>query len=863
MPLVTKQRSFFNIFDSLNLLKLSFKNSVFMKYFRLLLAALLLPFAASAQIYNPVKWETGQKSLGNDEYELYFTATIDDHWHLYSQNLPSEDGPIATFFDYQELSGVELVGKTTEDGKMVTEYDPNFMMDLNYYEHTVTFRQKVKGSGSVKGEYGFMVCDAEKCLPPEYVPFEFTLSAETGAIDFGVSGDVAAGGLGLEGDADGHNEGIYDPVSWTYGGKQLDGNLYELTFTAEVQEHWHLYSQHLPSEDGPVATFFDYMTLEGTTLEGETTENGTLLTEYDPNFDMDLNYFEGNVFFSQQVRLEGESGTVKGEYGFMACNDERCTPPQYIPFEFAIADGAVVFVDEAPAAPGDTPPADVSEGAGFVTDKASIDLENPASECGSENEVEGKSLWAIFLLGFGGGLLALLTPCVFPMIPLTVSFFTKGSENRRKGIFKAVMYGAFIFLVYIILSIPFHLVDSLDPNILNSIGTNPWLNLLFFAVFIVFAISFFGYFEITLPSSWTTKTDSQSDKGGMLGVFFMALTLALVSFSCTGPILGSLLVGSLTSDGGAMQLTSGMAGFGLALALPFALFAMFPGWLNSLPKSGGWLNSVKVVLGFMEVALAIKFFSQADLVKHWNLMPIELFLALWILCGIGLALYLFGKIKFPHDSPLTRIPPLRMALGVLTLAFVVYLASGYRYNERSEGFTSLTLISGVAPPAGYSWIYPASCPQGLMCFKDYEEGLAYAREHDKPIMIDFTGHGCANCRRMEEQVWGKPGVYEKLQNDYVLISLYVDDREPLPADKQTIVTNSGTRKARNVGDKWATFQAETFEANSQPLYCLISPDEQLLNVPVGTSEVDEYNNFLQCGLDAWQNMQQLSQNTEK
>jgi thiol:disulfide interchange protein DsbD len=441
------------------------------------------------------------------------------------------------------------------------------------------------------------------------------------------------------------------------------------------------------------------------------------------------------------------------------------------------------------------------------------------------------------------------------MIPLTVSFFTKGSHDKRKGLINAFMYGFFILLVYILLSLPFHLMDSLNPDILNDISTNIWLNIAFFAIFIFFAFSFFGYYEITLPSSWTNKASSAEGVGGMLGIFFMALTLALVSFSCTGPILGSLLAGALSSDGGALQLTSGMAGFGLALALPFGLFAAFPRWLNSLPKSGGWLNSVKVVLGFIELALAFKFLSNADLVMRWGLLKIEPFLIIWILTAVGLALYLFGKIKFPHDSPIKKLSPTRIVLGLVTVAFAVYLATGFRYNEKTNTFTSLTLLSGLAPPVGYSWIYPNKCPNNLNCFKDLESGLSYAQEVDKPVILDFTGHACVNCRKMEEHVWPKREVYNQLKDDYVLISLYVDEKIELPVEEQITVERKtgGTRKLRTYGNKWAHFQAEYFNNNSQPYYVLLSPDGKLLNQPVGyTPDSKEYAEFLKCGLEAYE-----------
>jgi thiol:disulfide interchange protein DsbD len=482
-----------------------------------------------------------------------------------------------------------------------------------------------------------------------------------------------------------------------------------------------------------------------------------------------------------------------------------------------------------------------------------------AATCGEPaGEAQGKGLLTLFLLGFVGGLLALLTPCVFPMIPLTVSFFTKGSENRRKGMTNAFLYGFFIFTVYLILSLPFHLLDSVNPDILNDISTNVWLNIAFFLIFLVFAFSFFGYYELTLPSSWVNKASAAEGIGGVVGVFFMALTLALVSFSCTGPILGSLLAGALSSNGGATQLTVGMGGFGLALALPFGLFAAFPSWMSSLPKSGGWMTTVKVVLGFIELALALKFLSNADLVKHWGLLKIEPFLALWLLLALGLGLYLLGKIRFPHDSPLKKIAPARLALALASFAFAAYLATGFLYDEKAGSLKPLKLLSGLAPPACYSWFYPCDCPQNINCFKDFCEGLTYAKEVNKPILIDFTGHACVNCRKMEEHVWPEKEVYSFLKDDYVLISLYVDEKIELPAEEQKVVPmkSGGTRKLRTVGNKWAHFQTENFDNNSQPYYVLLSPDGKMLNQPVPyTPDARDYANFLQCGLDAFKTMQ--------
>lgn len=482
----------------------------------------------------------------------------------------------------------------------------------------------------------------------------------------------------------------------------------------------------------------------------------------------------------------------------------------------------------------------------------SIDIRNPARVCGASTGVESttasKGLVGIFLLGFLAGLVALLTPCVFPMIPLTVSFFTKKAQSRKAGIRNAMFYAFFILLIYVVLSLPFHFLDKLNPEILNNISTNVYLNLIFFIVFIVFALSFFGLFDITLPASLSGTADRKAGLGNIMGIFFMALTLAIVSFSCTGPILGSLLAGSLTASGGAIQLTAGMAGFGLALALPFGLFALFPHWLSSLPKSGGWLNTVKVVLGFAELALALKFLSNADLVKHWGLLKREVFIGLWIIIGAGLTLYLLGLIRFKHDSPVKKLSPVRIGLAVLTGLFTLYLVPGVT-NSR---LANLTLISGFPPPLYYSVYHQnAEFVLGLHGTRDYNKGLAMAKEENKPVLLDFTGYACVNCRRMEEKVWSRPDVYALMKEKFIVISLYVDDKQKLPADKRFVYTmKDGTQKEINtVGDLWATFETENFSNNAQPLYAILNTREELLTEPVGyTPSADEYLAWLQCGL---------------
>ena len=487
-----------------------------------------------------------------------------------------------------------------------------------------------------------------------------------------------------------------------------------------------------------------------------------------------------------------------------------------------------------------------------------LELKLKGQENYTPEEEKQQGLGTIFFLGFIGGLLALLTPCVFPMIPLTVSFFTKSAQNKATGTIKAITYGAFIFLIYVLLSIPFHLLDSVQPEILNNISTNVYLNVAFFVIFIAFAFSFFGYYELTLPQSWSAKMDDKANQvGGYVGIFFMALTLAIVSFSCTGPILGSLLGGSLTSDGGAIQLTAGMGGFGLALALPFALFALFPNWLNALPKSGGWLNTVKVVLGFLEVALAFKFLSNADLVEHWGLIKRELFIGIWMVCAAGIALYLFGFIRFPHDGPKgQKIAKGNWIFGLLSVAAFIYLAPGLTNTPAAN----LKLLSGFPPPLFYSYYDKGtSAPLGLEGYKDFDQGMAAAKASGKPLMIDFTGWACVNCRKMEEQVWSTPEVFELLSQEYVLVSLYVDDRKALLADEQFSYAqpNGRIKKLKTVGDKWATFQTINFKNNSQPYYILLDEDLNMLNKPVGyTPDVDEYAEWLTAGLEEFQRTHQ-------
>ena len=627
-----------------------------------------------------------------------------------------------------------------------------------------------------------------------------------------------------------------NPIEIKTSVKKISETEYDIIFNATLYKGWYLYSQYNPDEASLPLEITIPEGENGYKLVGKADEKDTF-KKYSDVWEKEEIVFKDKAIITQRIELTNKDiTTIKLNFFGQVC-ETACINIDEL-FTISLS-GAIINNDIS-----------IDEKSKELSKKLKLDLKNTAllkSSTEDENNTSN-GLLNIFLLGFVGGLLALLTPCVFPMIPLTVSFFTKQSKNKSKGVFNAILYGFFIVLIYILLSIPFHFLDNLDPEILNTISTNVWLNIFFFAVLVFFAFSFFGFYEITLPSSWGNKMDNASSFGGIIGVFFMALTLAIVSFSCTGPILGSLLAGSLTSDGGATQLTAGMSGFGLALALPFALFALFPNWLNSLPKSGGWLNTTKIVLGFLELALAFKFLSNADLVAHWDLLKREVFIGIWVVIFIGLALYLFAKIKFPHDSPIKKLSFSRISFGFLTLAFVVYISPGVLKNPT----WNLSLLSGFPPPQFYS-IYEqeSDCPLGLDCYKDFDEGWAKAKEVNKPILLDFTGWACVNCRKMEENVWIVPNVYETLKNDYILISLYVDDNEKeLPKNQQFdfLKENGRIKKIKTVGDKWSTFQVINFKNASQPYYVLLSPNLEILNTAQQYTDKETYYSWLQKGL---------------
>ena len=625
---------------------------------------------------------------------------------------------------------------------------------------------------------------------------------------------------------------IEDPVTWEFSLHPSEtAGMHDVVFHASVDTCWHIYSQHLDDPNGPLPTWFSVELPQGAVGQGDVQECEPIV-EYDPNFMMDLKYFEEEVYWWQTVDLSGASpnDSIRGFLSFMVCDERQCLPPEDIPFALAISDvSATGRPDVCPPSQHLCHPEQADEGEEVV-----------------QEEEEEEGLMGTFLLGFLLGLAALFTPCVFPMIPMTVSFFTKQSKNRADGIKNALLYGFFIIFIYTGLGLALTAFFGVD--VLNVISTDPLFNVFLFALLLVFGFSFLGAFEIQLPSSWANKADQASDRGGILGIFFMAATLAIVSFSCTGPLVGSALAGAATGSFAAP--TAVMLGFSIALALPFGLFAVFPGWLNSLPQSGGWLNSVKVVLGLVEIGFAFKFLSNADLVLQLGLLPRELFIAIWVAVSLAIAFYLFGWFTLPHDSKVERLGVFRFSTGLVFMMFAVYLVPGM-------WGAPVNLISGFPPPMFYSeWQGGGGSAEGGHAghvearFDDYDEGLAAARAEGKPMLLDFTGWACVNCRKMEEQVWSNPKVAKMLTEDVVLVSLYVDDRKALPEEEHRVEKYGGKDfRIRTVGNKWSYLQASQFDRNAQPFYVMIDHDGEHVGGSAGYDpDPSLFLDFLEEGL---------------
>lgn len=691
-----------------------------MKKFLGLMLLIFITTAAQAQIQNPVNWEITLKDTGSTEKELLFTAKIEKGWHLYDMNLP-EGGPVSTSFNFESVTGAELIGKPTATTKPTTVFDDLFNMELRWYAESVTFVQKFKVTDykkfKIEGEVEYMACNDENCLPPERESFSFD------------------------------SKQLKQPAN-----------------TAAV-------TTTLPATDKP-----------------DVAPDATAVA------------LDSDAVIPSPAREE-----IKKEPGKTSAS----TPASEVTRQ--LTDNAALWA----------PVVDQLKAYGDTTVSAT-----------------DTSWFIIFITGFIGGLIALLTPCVWPMIPMTVSFFLKRSKDRKKAIRDALMYGASIIIIYLAMGLIITAVFG--ASALNDLSTNAIFNILFFLLLVVFAISFFGAFELVLPASWTNKMDAKADTTtGLLSIFFMSFTLVLVSFSCTGPIIGTLLV-QAASMGSTVGPAIGMFGFALALSIPFSLFAIFPSWLQSMPKSGGWLNSVKVVLGFLELALALKFLSVADLAYGWRLLDREVFITLWIVIFVLLGLYLLGKIKFNHDSDVKYVSVPRLFMAIISLAFAVYMVPGL-------WGAPLKAISAFAPPL-YTQDFNLYKNEVHAAFDDYETGMAYAKKVHKPVMIDFSGFGCVNCRKMEASVWTDPKVKQILENDYVLITLMVDDKTKLP-ETITINEHGKVRKLKTIGDKWSYLQRSKFGANAQPFYVLLDNEGNPLAPSYAFDEnVNKYINFLQEGL---------------
>ncbi len=860
------------------------------KFFSTLVALLLIFNASFAQILNPVKWSFEAKKISDTEYDLVATAKLDKGWYIYSQFLVG-DGPVPSSLTFKPTPQYQLVGKASEvsDHKK-SGFDKMFDMNITKFSDEVKFVQRVKVTGStdIKGSIQWQACDDEKCIPPTDQDFSFKINAAP-ATNSGGGGAFVPTPINtpaptqkapstlpqtaqtakvaattatalppqnttvtpttpLSTSTPPATSGVQKPVKWAFEQKKISDSEYDLIFKANLDKNWHIYSPSMKG-DGPIPTTFTFDKNDNIALVGAVKEESPKRREHkEPVFNnMTVVDFSESATFTQRIKIKDNTKPVNGALEFQACNNEMCLPPETIKYTFDIAKGTANEVIDAPLST--LPPPTTSST--FLTEPSqfSFDKTNETVDCttaGVKPDETQSSLWWIFALGFGGGLLALLTPCVFPMIPLTVSFFTKGSKDRATGIRNALIYAASIIVLYV--SMGLLITSVFGSDALNRLSTDPWVNIAFGILFLVFAVSFFGYFEITLPASWTNKADEASNRGGLVGIFFMAFTLALVSFSCTGPIIGTLLVQTATSTGFSFGPAVGMLGFATALALPFGLFALFPAWLQSLPKSGSWMDDVKVTLGFIEVALAFKFLSNADLIKGWKFLPYEAFLAIWILCALGLALYHAGILKFKNGSPKKFSMP-RGAVVASSLAIAAYLGLGFRYNASTETFRTPEMGSGILPPAGYSYIYPQKCPLNLSCFHDLNEGIAEAKKQNKPILLDFTGWNCANCRKMEENVWNKPGVMELIRDKYILISLFTDDKHELKAPYAPYTSKFDGKLKDTEGEMWTDLEGTFFNKNSQPFYVLTTPDLKLLNAPIAfTPNVEEYKAFLECGL---------------
>ncbi|MDG1841431.1 MAG: thioredoxin family protein [Crocinitomicaceae bacterium] len=851
---------------------------------------LFLTISVNSQLEYPedkVSWKFSLKQDG-DEATIVAKITMVKHWHIYAANLPKGSFTIPTTIEAEKSKNYKIIGKVIEP-KPIFVHDMEADEDLYYHSNTITMKRKIKVLSeedfTLKGKFGFQTCDDTHCLPPFDTDFELKVK--------GLKKEKSSNGNSKEKETIDDKTPIPDEETKETQVDESDKNdalFYKEILSSKVNKESHpgpqnllvfhdLYAgiAHAKKENKPIFLDFTGHTCVNCRKMEEQVwgEPGVIEILKDKVVIISLYVDEKTKLPKEEqkevIDVRGKKVKLKTagqKWSWFQANKYKAnTQPYYRlldcngkdlsngtadyqnhgsakKFKAWLESGLNEWEKQKGLIENDVQEKENAENASEPNSKDStIDVESDEKK----EDTSNKSLWTIFLLSFGSGFLALLTPCVFPMIPMTVSFFTKQSKTKAAGIRNAIIYGISIIVIFVTLGTVVTAIFGSDA--LNALSTNVWFNLIFFALLIIFAISFMGAFEITLPNSWVNKVDRAGDKGGLIGIFFMALALALVSFSCTGPIVGTLLVTSASIGGIAPFI--GMFGFSLALALPFTLFAAFPGWMNQLPKSGGWLNTVKVVLGFLELALAFKFLSNADLVIQGHYLERELFLAIWIGIFLVLAFYLFGLFQLPHDSKIERLSVGRALFGTFTLVFVIYLIPGL-------WGAPLKIISGFPPPMAYSEsplgvggggasaashiegedTHPG--PQNLPVFHDLQKGMAYAKKVGKPVFLDFTGHACVNCRKMEEQVWGEPGVIEILKNKVVIISLYVDEKTELPKEEQKMITDIRGKKVmlKTVGQKWSDYQAKTYKANTQPYYRMLNSNGK--DLPIGSADYQHH-----------------------
>ncbi len=812
--------------------------------FSTLFLFLALILTTNAQILQPVKWSFESKQINNEEFELILKASMDKGWHIYGIDIP-EGGPIPTSFKFTPSTDYEMTGKL-ETPVPIEKYDNAFEMDLRYYDDNAKFIQKVKMKADkpfkVSGELEYMSCDDSRCLPPEYVEFSFDLPG----IKEIATADIFQDPL----------KNILQPVKWSFEKKQVNATEFDLIFKAQIEAGWYMYGTSIP-EGGPRPVSFKFNPASNFQMV-----DGLIIPKPVEKFDsleqMVLPSYKKEATFIQRIRINSDVPyNVTGELEFCACNDRSCLPPEYIEFTFDLPAGKsqITSGEQVSSNAGTSPGGDVVD-----TAEDSKDAEND------------NSLWSFFFLAMGIGFIGLLTPCVYPMIPMTVTFFMNASQNKLKAKSQAVFFGLSIIFIYTVIGILVSVLFGADT--IKQVSEHWLTNIVFFALFAFFAASFFGMFELVLPAWLTNKSDAQADKGGYIGAFFMALTLVLVSFSCTAPFVGGILVEAATGE--VLKPTIGMFGFSMAFGIVFTILALFPSWLNKMPKSGGWLNSVKVVLAFLILAIGMKYLNVPNQALGWG-MTREVFIAVWIVLFVLLGFYLLGKIKFSHDSPVEHISVPRLFLVLIAFSFAIYLVpglfgaplkavSGYLPSETSWDLDeiireSTSNLSGTSPgshkPAGlcdepkYADLF--ELPHGLVGYFDYEQGLACAKKLNKPVFLDIKGHACTNCKVMEKNVWSDPEVLKRLQDEYVIIALYVDDNYELPENEWVTSTFDGKVK-KTIGRKNTDFQITRFGVNAQPYYVLLDHDGKELTESVGFErDIDKYVGFLDRGVEEFRN----------